>query len=132
MGIGDLSSDDVEEQQPNDPSVSYLYIYENGREEISNWDADAQQAMATAYNVVSDGGIVRTTFKRSGQYENIHHATAELMVGISEVFESGDFQRLLDFVGPDADAVRQYLEDNEEIGQELLEGVKEAEAPSAD
>lgn len=137
MGLDNLAHGDEEQtREPDEPSVSYLYIYENGREELESWPAEARQVMATAYSVVSDGGVVRTTFKRSSQYQNIHHATAELMVGIAQVFENGNFQPLLEFIGPDADAIIEYLQNNEEVAEELqghlnTEG-DTAEAQSAD
>lgn len=123
MGLSNLSDEpDTElEESPEKPSVSYIYIYERGRDEIEDWPEEVKELMANAYEVVSDGGIVRETFKRSRQYQNLHHAMSEVVLGISEVLENEDFSRIMEFVGPDADAIVQYLQENEEIAKEVLE-----------
>lgn len=129
MGLGNLSEEpDTPEESPEKPSVSYIYVYEKGREEVEEWPQEARETMAAAYEVVSDGGIVRETFKRSAQYRNIHEAMSEVLLGISEVFEDEDFSRILEFVGPDADALVNYLNDHPDIAEELLDRVNTQQA----
>lgn len=127
MGLDNLQEVEQEES-PDQPSISYLYLYESGRDEVENWPDSHQEKMAEAYQVTSNGGVVRDTFKRTGQYVNIHDATAHLMVGIADVFRDDDFSDLLEFIGPDADAVGQYLDDNPEVRDELLSRLEDTQA----
>lgn len=127
MPLDSLTDGQSNEQSSDGPSVSYLYLYEEGREQIENWPEEKQEVMAEAYRHVSQGGIARATFNRSAEYENIHDATAHLMVGIAKVFEDGDFSDLLEFIGPDADAVAQYLDQNPEVAEELQDRLAEAQ-----
>lgn len=128
MSLQDMADDDAQTQEPDDPSVSYLYIYEEGREDMDNWDEEDQDTMAQAYHVCSGGGVVRNTFDNTSAYENIHHAAGDLMVGIADVFTDGDYSRLMEFVGPDVDAVGQYLDENPEVRDELIERLQEHES----
>lgn len=133
MSLNDVANGEEQpEQKPDQPSISYLYLYEEGRDETDDWSDDATETMEQAYQACSNGGIVRSTFKKSGQYQNIHHAVAELVVGIAEVFEDGDFSRLLEFIGPDAEALAQYLDDNPDVLEELSERMQDTQATADD
>lgn len=133
MTLGDLSGDDSGTDSDNDDaSVSYIYLYEEGRSEIDNWDDEAQELAAKAYEAASNGGIVRRTFNNTSAYENIHHAYSELTWAMGEVFENGDFQPMLNFIGPDAEALAQHLDDNPELLSDLNERMQTTEATADD
>lgn len=161
MGIGDLSPDDQEQSEENDsqdPSVSYIYIYERGRDEIDNWPQDEASAAATAYQVTSGGGNVRNRFKSSGRYVNIHSGMSDYLAALGTAFgndqfivpvhqampnflehlaaalEEDDWTGLLEFTLKDDDpehnaqVIQDFLEENPEVRQELAE----SEAAPAD
>lgn len=138
MGIADLSGDDEVEQTSDDPSVSYIYVYEAGRKEIEGWPQDKQQTMARAYNAVSDGGIVRTTFKRNPQFVNIHDGMAHLLAAMAEGFENQNWVQFMEFVlsedSPELSAsiIGDYLEENPEVLEELTSGEAEEIEAAAD
>jgi len=126
MGIADLGKGETPDDSGSDkPSVSYTYTYEAGRNEIEDWTEEQQETMARAYQAVSDGGIVRTTFKRSPQYVNLHDAIAHFYAAMAEALEEQNFVPVLDFILSDdsevtADILQQYLEENPDVAEELL------------
>lgn len=126
MGIADLGRGETPADDSSDkPSVSYTYTYEAGRKEIEDWAEEKQQVMARAYQAVSDGGIVRTTFKRSPQYTNLHDAMAHFYAAMAEALENQNFVPVLEFVLSDdeevtADILQQYLEEHPDVAEELL------------
>ena len=153
MGIGDLTPNDDEAQEESsdsdDPSVSYIYVYEQGRDEIEGWTDDDAAAAAQAYEVTSAGGVLRNQFGSTGVYANIHAAMSDYLAALGTTFENAQYivpvhaampdllqhlqgaleednwADLVDFVlkddDPDhnADVIRQYLEDNPEVMQRL-------------
>lgn len=132
MGLANLSDDDGQREETSDsPSVSYLYLYEQGRKEIQEWTEEKRQVMARAYAAVSGGGIVRNTFKRSGDFINIHDATAHLMVCLEEGFENGNWTPYLEFLSEDsevqAEILQQFLDENPEVAEQLNTQVQAAD-----
>lgn len=130
MGIADLGKGETPDSDSDEPSVSYIYVYEAGRNEIEDWASEKQQVMARAYEAVSDGGIVRTTFKRSGSYINLHDAMGHFFSAMATALEEQDFNPVLEFVLSDdpevtADILRQYLAEHEEVAENLLEGIEQ-------
>lgn len=133
MGLGDLNTgDDDSTDSDNDASVSYIYLYEDGRDEIENWDSDAQDLAARAYDAASDGGVVRETFNDASSYENIHHGYSDMTAAMADVFESGDFQPILDFIGPNAEALATYLDNHKDVRNDLVQRMKSTEATADD
>lgn len=126
MALADLNMGETPDDSGSDkPSVSYTYTYEAGRNEIEDWSEEQQQVMHRAYQAVSDGGIVRTTFKRSADYVNLHDAMAHFYAAMAEALENQNFVPVLEFVLSDdaevtADILQQYLEEHPETAEELL------------
>lgn len=125
MGIFDVSDDVQEEQEETDDdeaSVSYIYVYEEGREErgkYTDYDEDA-------YRYAASGGTVRQFAKSpSCPYSDIHELMSHIVGGLGRTIESGgDFSHLLEEIEPDAEGIAKYLDQNEEIQKELLQRLK--------
>lgn len=136
MGIGDLAKNDQPEERSSDqPSVSYIYVYEQGRKELEEWAPEKQQVMARAYEAVSDGGIIRNTFKLSRDYINLHDAMGHFLAAMAEALENQNFNPVLEFVtsdDPETTAVilQDYLDEHPEV-EEALAQVRSAD-PSDD
>lgn len=96
MGVMDFGSDDEEQTtEPDDPSVSYIYVYEQGREELE----DKDNYLAEAYEYMKGGGILRQAFNSWSRYdENVHTVFSHIIVGFGRIIEEGDFSKILDFL----------------------------------
>lgn len=95
------------------------------------YSGDGIDNVETAYQLAQGGGFLRNLFNSSGQYKDIHEYVAELLVGTEAVIRDGDFTEIMETVGPNAEALAQYLQDNPEIMEELEEEL-EGEAQAAD
>lgn len=138
MGIGDLGKDDVEQSENSDkPSVSYTYTYEAGRNEIEEWPEEKQETMHRAYQSVSDGGVVRTTFKRSPAFINLHDGMAHFYAALADALENDDWVPLLEFILSEDDpefnaqVIQDFLDEHPDTF-EALSDAEAAEAPADD
>lgn len=96
MGVMDFGRDD-EEQKSEDSgaSVSYIYVYEEGREELE----DKQNYLTEAYDMMKSGGSVRSAFNSWARYDNsVHSVFSHIIVGFGRIIEDGDFSAILDFL----------------------------------
>lgn len=93
---------DTEDAQPetddDDPSTTYIQF--NSRDHT------------TAYNLVSDGGAIRSTFSGQGG-PNVHDFFAGLVTALGPRFTDGDKTAMLEFIDPSPEEVREYLEQKE-------------------
>lgn len=106
MGVMDFGSDD-EEQQEDDSgaSVSYIYVYEQGRDELEG----KSNYLTEAYEMMKSGGSVRSAFNSWARYDNsVHSVFSHIVVGFGRIIEDGDFSKILDFL---------FEADNEEEAQ---------------
>lgn len=124
-------SDQSDDQDSDSPSVSYLYLYEQGRKEIQEWAEEKQEVMARAYRAVSGGGVVRNTFKRSGDFINVHDATAHLMVCLEEGFSNDNWTPYIEFLSDNpevqAEILQDFLDEHPEVAEQLNTQVQAAD-----
>jgi len=146
MGLmDDAHDDDAQDQTSDSDSGTYIqFISGPGhRDWKESWSSDAADTIAEAYELAApeaSDGIVNT-FANAG-WEDRHHFYAELTVALGDIFSEGDYQQMLRFLMGDpsdedtadayADQLAEFLADEEDIAEALLERVNEPAAPADD
>lgn len=146
MGLNDeFGTDDAQDQTSDSDSGTYIqFISGPGhRDWKESWSSDAADTIAEAYELAapeaSDGVV--NTFANAG-WQDRHHFYAELTVALGDIFEEGSHQQMLDFLMGDpqsdetadayADQLAEFLADEEDIAEALLERVNEPAATADD
>lgn len=124
MGLNDQfgsSSTDSDKTQ-DDLSVSYIYIYEGG----PRHSKAKPEHSPDAYDLVSDGGLLRTALKNSGQFGDIHGFFSQVAAALEPAFREDDYSEVFEalMVGPDE--IAQHLLDNDEVRAEVISQLKAA------
>ena len=115
MPLGEFGSDEPDEETEND-SVSYVYIRHPAHP--SNGDGYNEDA----YRLVSEGGLVRRYFKSSqSDYDDIHEFASHMFGNMEPLLKEGNWVPILDELGPGAEGIAQYLEENPEMLEEVQE-----------
>lgn len=143
MGVMDFGNDDEEQQeQDGKPSVSYIYVYEEGRDELQ----DKENYLTEAYEMMKSGGSVRSAFNSWARYDNsVHTVFSHIVVGFGRIIEDGDFSKILNFLfEPEGEeeaemygeVLGEWLQDHEDVLQAVVETVEggqaKPEAPADD
>jgi len=146
MGLmDDTQTDDAKDQSSDGDSGTYIqFISGPGhRDWKETWSADAADTISEAYELAapeaSDGTV--NTFANAG-WQDRHHFYAELTVALGDIFTDGDYQQMLEFlmgspgseetVDHYADQLAEFLSDEPEVAEALLERVNEPAAPADD
>lgn len=121
MPIGEFGKDDAGQSDDND-SVSYVYV--RHPQHPSNGDNYNEDA----YNLVSEGGIVRRYFKSAqSDYSDIHEFASHLFANMEPLLTEGNWAPLLEELGVGAEGIAQFLDRNPEVREELVERMRNTE-----
>ena len=121
MTLGEFGNDEAEEEEEND-SVSYVYI--RHPQHPSNGDGYNQDA----YNLVSEGGLVRRYFKSDqSDYENIHEFASHMFANMEPLLADGNWAPMLEELGVSPQGIAQYLDRNPEVREEVAELMQSTE-----
>lgn len=126
------SGEDVETSDK--PSGSYPHFYERGHPDLPGEEGDeAYEAIAEAYEHINgDDGELRAAVNRSSEWENIAHFLAQYINAMAESREVGSTAPLLALIEPSSESLAEYLDDNDEVFEDLMERVETTEATSDD
>lgn len=118
MGLGNSFPDGSSNDDENSGgSVSYIYIREDDNKE--------------AYHLMSNDGsaFVRNALK-SLPVEvaaDQHDFFQQMVVALEPVLKNDDYSEILDLLMVDAGNIAQYLDENDQVREELLELIAESE-----
>lgn len=143
MGVMDFGTDDEEQQEEDGKaSVSYIYVYEQGRDELQ----DKENYLTEAYEMMKSGGSVRHAFNSWARYDaSVHTVFSHIVVGFGRIIEDGDFSKILNFLfEPESDdeaqmygqVLGEWLQEHEDVLQAVVQTVEseetKPEAPADD
>jgi len=146
--MGLISNDDDEEQSNDNSGDSGTYIqFISGpghRDWKESWSAEAAETISEAYHLAApEADSVIPDFVTPA-WEDRNHFYAEVTVALGDAFQDHDFTTMLDLLmGTDEDEpeevvdmyaenIVEYLRENPEVGEKVMEKANSAEAAPAD
>lgn len=126
MSMEKFTSGDSEEPS-DDPSGTHIYFYEKGHDRLPD-DEEAAGVIAEAFEVFNRNGSLRNAVNNSDQWKNASEFLAEYVLAMNGALQAGNTSPLLQLIEPNAESIGEYLNQNEDVRNELISRLKDSES----